>query len=207
MRELDDFEDWLDLVGNREIEIAGKIDAVKPRFTRKVYPKAEFLSFGGYLLTFKDIFLDRLHLEDFVYMQMSGNHYRSLKLGSGDMIEARAYLKVDRGRLVLYRVRSVDVISRGRPALWDEQSALVARETATEFGTQPEGCVQCPFGALVDVEYLKDHHSVSARRLFCLKGMKDHKDCYVRAEYCGLENEANDFPRQQCSPSRIMQQR
>ena len=202
LRELDRFEDWIRETEYHEIEIAGVVDAVKPHFKKKIFPKANYLSFRGYIVIFKEIFLDRVHFKDYVYLRLSGNYFNNQPLGRLDKIEARARLKVEQGRLVLYRPKAIQIVSRGEKPLWDEQAMLLARESATEFSSQPEGCVQCPFGALVDVEYLKDHHSHSSRQLLCLKGVKDYKDCYVPAEYCGLDREANATPDAACESNR-----
>ncbi len=197
-RELDRFEDWIEENKHSELEIAGTVSGIKPHFVRKVYPKASHLSFKGYMIIFKEAFLGYTHMEDHIYAHLSGKYYQKLRLGKGDKIEAKARFKIDRGRIVLYRLRNVEIIEKGQKPLWDMEDAVVAQETATEFSVQPEACVQCPFGALTDVEYLKDHHSYSRRRLLCLKGMSDYRDCYVPAEYCGFDSEAKDHPSQNC---------
>jgi hypothetical protein len=198
IKEMDYFEDWLGENQNRDLEIAGTVSGVKPHFIRKVYPKANYLSFKGYILIFKEIFVGMERMEDPVYATISGNYFRRLRLGKGCRIEGLARLKTDRGRLILHHLKRIEIMSRGEDALWSEQSAMVAKETATEFFEQPEECVQCPYGALIDVEYLKDHHTASSRSLFCLKGVRDYKDCYVRAEYCGMDREAYASPTQNC---------
>lgn len=192
------FDDWLEETRGRSLEISGVVDSVKPRFVKKVYPKAQSLSFRGYLLVFKEIFVGRDHLRDTVYGWLSGDYYRRLQPGAGDEIEGFAQVGLDQGRLVLRRLKGIEVLRRGAPPLWNHQNILLARETATEFPEQPEGCAQCPFGALVDVEYLKDHHSHSRRQLLCLKGVQDYRDCYVKSEYCGLDKEANDVAEDSC---------
>lgn len=200
LKELDVFEDWLSENENKELEILGTVRGVKPHFVQKIYPKGSHLSSRGYLLIFNGIYLGRQRIDDYVYGQISANYFQKLRLGKGDHIEAIARLTTREGRLLLTRFRRVDVLEKGEPPLWDEQRVLLARETATEFSFQPEDCVQCPFGALVDVQYMKDHHSHSHRKLLCLKGQQDYKDCYIKAEYCGLDREANDLPKDTCEP-------
>ncbi len=198
LRELEIFEEWLEELSNKHIEIAGVVKEVKPHFTQKVFPKAKFLSFKGYLLVFDSIYLDRYHFEDNVYSLMSSEHYNRFRIGPGDKLEAKALLKLNNGRIILHRFRDIEILERGREPFWNEQSITIARETATEFPDQPEGCIQCGFGALVDVEYFRDKRSYKRRRMICLKGMLDHKGCYIKSEYCGLDAEANAVTDEKC---------
>ena len=187
-----EFEDWLMEVNHKQLEVAGEISGIKPHFKKKVYPKTSYLSFRGYLLIFKEIYLDRILFEDPVYAFLSGKYYKSLDLATGDRIEAFAQLGVESGRLVLSRLRGVSTMKGEETPYWDEQKVVMAQEMASEFNDQPDECLQCPFGSLVDVEYHKDSHSYSRRSMLCLKGVSDYKDCYVRPLYCGLDKEAND---------------
>jgi hypothetical protein len=197
-RELEDFEDWLEEYRYKSVDFSGEVAAVKPHFINKVYPKTSFLSFRGFIVVLKDVFLDRIHFEDPVYLLITNNYFRRLALGTNARIEGSGNIHIDLGRLTLQKVRRVEILEKGESAYWNEESIQLARETATEFPEQPEGCVQCSMGALVDVEYNRDHHSSSGRKLFCLKGISDYRDCYVRADYCGLDREANAAPTNKC---------
>lgn len=191
-RELEEFEDWLGENLNRETEIYGEIDAVKPLFRKRVFPKAESFSFSGFLLIFKQLYFGRMLMEDHVYARISSKTFASFKFGRGDVLTARATLNLDKGRLVLNRLHRVEIEKRGEAPLWDESKALVARETAYPIPLQPEGCVQCPFGSLIDVEDLSRKEPRKYRELYCLKGMKDHRSCHDYVQYCGFDEEAND---------------
>ena len=191
-RELVEFEDWLEEHRGKEWEIHGKIDGVKPLFNKRVYGKGESFVFRGFLLIFKELFIERERIEDHVYIRLSPKTYASLKFGAGDVITARATLDMDRGRLVMHRLRRIDIEQRGEAPLWNESKALVARETATHIPLQPEGCIQCPFGSLIDVEDRSAKHSRRYRELYCLKGMKDHRKCHDYVQYCGFDEEGRD---------------
>ncbi|MFZ0392011.1 MAG: hypothetical protein WAN36_16240 [Calditrichia bacterium] len=190
--ELSDFEEWLEENLEREHEIAGRVAGIKPLFRKKVYPKTSYYSFQGYLLIFREVFIGRIHFEDEAYLRVSRRSYQNLRVGTGSELEFSALLKMDRGRILLERMRRVDVVEKGSPPDWNDQKVLVARETATEFPEQPENCVRCAYGALVDVDYQRDHRAHSKRSLLCLKGMQDYQDCYIGAGYCGLDNEADE---------------
>lgn len=191
-RELDEFEDWLEENLHREMEIHGEIDGVKPLFRKRVYRRGEGVSFPGFLLIFRQLYFERLLMEDHVYVRLSSKTYQSLKFGRGDVITARATLKLDKGRLILQRLRRIDIEKRGEAPLWDESKAIVARETAHQIPMQPEGCVQCPYGALIDVEDLSRDETRNYRQLYCLKGMKDYRNCHDYAQFCGYDQEAGD---------------
>lgn len=191
MKELRHFEDWLEEVQYKWIEFAGRVVKIKPHFRQKIYPKASFLSFCGYLIILTPAFLEWERFEDPVYAYISGKYLQQLKLGNGAEIEGMGQLGIDRGRVVMKRMKNIEVTEAGKETFWNEQKVLLSKETATEFPTQPEGCVGCEFGALVDVEYKRDHHSYPRRKLFCLKGIADFRDCYIRTEYCGMDNEAH----------------
>lgn len=196
--ELELFEEWIEERQHKPVEFSSRINNIKPHFIKKEYPKTQFLSFKGFILVFKDIFIDRWHFEDSVYGLISADHLKRLNIGTDSEIEGQAYLKVDQGRLILSRFRGLEILQTGAPLVWDEAATQLARKTATEFSVQSEDCLQCPYGALLDVEYYKDHHSHSRRKLFCLKGMADFRNCYVRADYCGLDREADDQPQDKC---------
>jgi hypothetical protein len=197
-RELLEFEDWLEECKLKPVEIAGTVAEIKPHFRLKIYPKSDYLSFHGYLAVLKPVFLGWHQFEDPVYAYFSAKYLRKLGIGRAAEIEGIGEIAVDQGRLIIRRLRNIEILRRGEETYWDEQKVLLARETATEFQIQPASCIGCPFGALVDVEYFRDHRSHSRRKLFCLKGMADYRDCYLHSEYCGLDNEAYASPETDC---------
>ena len=202
LSELDLFDDWVQEQEHREMEIHGTVDGVKPLFMKKLYSKGEAFSFTGFLLIFKSLYFERTLMEDHVYVRLSPKTYRSLQFGRGDVLTARATLKVDEGRLVLQRLRKVEIEARGEAAIWDESKALVARETATEMPGQPEGCMQCPFGALVDVSDQRNREERRYRRLFCLQGVKDYRICPIYPGYAGQEEATQKVPANAASCTR-----
>ncbi|MCB0290634.1 MAG: hypothetical protein KDH97_10300 [Calditrichaeota bacterium] len=194
LRELNLFEDWLDEHLHREWEIHGRVDGVKPLFRKRVYAKGEGFAFGGFLLIFRELYIGKILMEDHVYVQMSEKTYAALKFGRGDLITARATLSMDRGRLVFKRLRRVEMEERGEAPTWDVSKALVARETATRIPIQPDGCVQCPFGALVDVEDLQEAETRKYRQLYCLKGREDFRTCEDYPRHAGRQEIDNTRP-------------
>ncbi len=202
MQELAAFEDWIEENQLRPIEFAGTVTEIKPHFRQKIYPKSKFLSFQGYIAVLAPVFLGWERFEDPVYASISSKYLQKLRLGKGAEIEGIGEIAIDHGRLILKRMRNIEIIQEGEKNYWNEQRVLLARETATELPNQPETCLGCQFGALVDVEYLRDHHTHSRRKLFCLKGIANFQDCFIRTEYCGLDTEADAKPESDCSKNK-----
>lgn len=197
--ELRQFEDWLEEHRNRECEIHGVVDGVKPLFRKKVYARGNGFSFAGFLLIFRELYIGRELMEDPVYVRLSPKTYASLKFGRGDKLTARATLSLDRGRLVFTRLRRIDIEERGEPPQWSESEALVARESATLMPGQPEGCQHCPYGALVDVEDQSKSETRHYRQLYCLQGVKDYRICPVYSGYAGADESAEKLPSNQAT--------
>lgn len=202
LKEFHDFEEWIEDHRNRELEIHGQVDGVKPRFSKRIYRNGEGIAFRGFMLIFREVYLNRTHLKDPAYALVSNKTYHSLKFGRGDVLTARATLTLERGRFILKKLHRFDIEKRGEPPLWTESKARVARETATHIAGQPEGCIQCPYGALIDVEDLRRREKRSYRQLYCLQGMADYRGCHHLAEYCGLDAEANDAIDPACIPEK-----
>ena len=193
LKELDEFEDWIEEHKYKPVEFWGKIFAVKPHFIQKIFHKSRYLSFRGYMMVIRDGYLGNEHIEDPLYVNISSRYYGKLNIGVDGEIEGRGQLRLDKGRLVLNQVKNVDVVQPGKTPYWNEQRVLISRETAVEFQEQPENCVQCPFGSLVELQYhYHNNDTAPRRRLFCLKGISAYKDCFVPVEYCGLDIESND---------------
>ncbi len=191
LNELHHFEDWIQDHEGKEWEIHGRVYGVKPRFEKSIFPRGERVSFRGFLLIFQGVYIERTLIQDFVYAHISERMQKARKFGKGDVLTARATLVIDRGRLVLKKLRRIELEERGEPGEWTRSRALVARETATTFSFQPPGCIQCPFGVLVDVSHHRNGRSMH-RELFCLKGIQNHHGCHIRARYRHLDGERDE---------------
>ncbi len=194
LRELREFEDWLSENCHREHDIHGVVDGVKPLFHKTIFSKGERISFSGFLVIFKALYIGYDYIEDHVYARLSPKTYQLLKLGHGDKLTARATLSLDKGRLVFNRLRKVEIEERGEPPQWDRSKALVARETATLQPHQPEGCIQCPFGALIDVTDERYSERKHYRQLYCLNSIPDYRDCYLYPPYAGYAENNGKLP-------------
>ncbi|MBN2412366.1 hypothetical protein JXQ31_11795 [candidate division KSB1 bacterium] len=179
--ELDDFEDWFAQVQNSDVLIWAEIDSIKPRFKKYIQGKKGQIRLEGYILIFKNGYIDQTPFEDYFYAYISANQQDRLRLAPGDRFEAKGRLKMNHGRLLTPKLWHIDFEHRSGNETWNNSKTLVARQTATHFNFQSENCLHCPHGALVDV-FVKDNGSVDMyRELYCLAGIKDQSLCYVHA--------------------------
>lgn len=177
LEELQLFEDWLDEVVNNTVNFWGKIDVVKPRFSKMASSARNNLNLNGFTLIFREAYFDNTHFNDLCYAVISPERQQRLKFAAGDEVEFRATVELDRGRILLKRLRNVDFINRAQNHVWTYSDALVAKRTATFFEKQPAKCLTCAYGVLIDV-YDQSHTKHTKRReLFCLKGVKDPELC------------------------------
>ena len=179
--ELEEFEDWLAEVRNRDVNIWVEIDSIKPRFKKYIHGKNGQIRLEGYILIFKNGYINQTSFEDFFYAYISPRQQDRFRLAPGDSFEAKGLLTMDHGRILISKLWNIDIEHRRGNETWNNSKALVARQTATHFKFQSDNCLHCPKGALVDVIEKKDGSLEMSRELYCLEGMKDHSLCYVHA--------------------------
>lgn len=181
-RELEDFEDWLLEVQDREVSLWMEVDSIKPRFRKDVMAGKGQIRLNGYLLIARHGFIGAEPFDDYIYAYLSPHQQEKLKIAPQDRFEARGVLKLDRGRILFPKIWAIDFDLRSEEKTWTNSNALVARQTATSFATQPNACLHCPYGALVDVGEKKNGTFKLRRELYCLKGVADYQQCYVAAQ-------------------------
>ena len=188
--ELEDFEDWLQEHQNRDVEFWCTIEAIKPRFKKIVHKEKGQLCLEGYLYIAKRGFIGLTDFDDTFYGYLSSYQQERLKIAPGDAFEARGHLTLDRGRVLMQRTWSIDFETRSGEKTWTNSEALVSKQIATLFKHQPESCLHCLHGALVDVQQIqRDGSRTSRRQLYCLQGIAQPTECYMattlKMDYCG----------------------
>ncbi|KPL03466.1 MAG: hypothetical protein AMJ73_06975 [candidate division Zixibacteria bacterium SM1_73] len=176
-RELEEFEDWLQSVVGKRIEFSGTLNSVKPHFKKKRFGSKEILNFPGFLISFKEGYLDRIFFKDHIFLTISRKTQENLKFAKGDKVEFEAFLRTDKGRIILEKARYVEFLEKRKEAFWNLSQAIVAKNTGTEFDCQPEKCLVCEQGCLLDVIEKEGQHSKTYRHLFCLAGVTDPENC------------------------------
>ena len=187
LEELDDFEDWLELVQDRNIDIQGRIDTVKPALTKIVTHHSNRLELKGYFVHFKEAFIDRTNLEDHCYAVVYPDQQQRFEFAPGDEIEFRAKVTLDQGRLVFKKLNSIEFLFRSKRTTWSNSEALVIQHTLIPFNKQPQKCYHCDQGMLVDVIDKSRPQWERSRELICLKCYTDPKDCVYAVEVKSIE--------------------
>ncbi|MDZ7261625.1 MAG: hypothetical protein ONB05_05915 [candidate division KSB1 bacterium] len=182
LEELEAFEDWLATIEGHEVNFGGTIESVKPRFMKTIRSDGSQVKLVGYLVQFKEGYVDTVHLEDRCYALISVEQQERNKFAGGDVVEFKSWLKLDQGRLIFPRMKAVEWVEKSPNGAWTYSQALVAKKTSTIFHKQPLRCLSCPKGALVDVEDHSGPKVQKRRELFCLEGIADPEYCYLVPE-------------------------
>jgi len=177
LRDREDFDFWIDSLKGREVEIEAEISSVKPDLWKQVRNGRESYKFDGWILVFHKIYINYDLFDDTAFAWISNKTQQRYKFATGDHFEAQARFNFQRGRLVFNRVHRVDMKYKSDSAPPNLNRILVAAETALSFPVQPEKCIHCSEGVLVEnMNHEKDKHG-RRRYLVCLMGQKNPNDC------------------------------
>jgi hypothetical protein len=177
LEELGDFETWLDSVRFKRQSLGGQIDCVKPWFEQILQHKANHVQLRGYLLVFKKGFIDKELFEDTFYVRVSEKLMQTFQFVPRMKVEMEGELREDRGRIIIYKPRKVEVMENGFGNPLNREQVLVAIKTSTHLKDQPEQCLACPWGALIDVVDRRSLKEKWYRNLYCMKGVVDPDMC------------------------------
>jgi len=175
---LEEYEEWLETVVGKDVEFSGEINSVKPHLKKIVSGPKQNLFFKGFLLSFKQGFVNRVFFDDCVYASVSTRSHEKNKFAKGDKLDFLARLRVDHGRIVLDKVRRVEFAEKGADPSWNFSQAVVAKRAGTELDCQPEKCLRCEKGCLLDVVQGTESQQKISRHLFCLAGTKEPEVCF-----------------------------
>lgn len=182
LEELEEFEDWLESIKGRKLDAWGVIKSVKPRLTKIINKDKSILTLEGYLLHFNEAYLDRLHWEDHCYAVIYADQQQRYQFAPGDDLEFTCYVKIDQGRLILEKIRSVDFRYKSQATTWNNSKALAVKGNITFFENQPLKCLHCEKGVLVDVVDKSQANWSRRRELYCLESFPNPDLCHYQAE-------------------------
>lgn len=179
--ELEEFEDWLAVVQDKDINFWGKVETIKPHFKKYILPDGVHVKLDGYIVIFSHGYIHSTVFDDVFYGTISPQQQERFVIAPADTFAAIGKMTLNNGRLVFARMWSLDFDERSHAETWRNSQALVARQTAVEFSNQPDSCLHCPKGALVDVVN-KRQHQAPHRALYCLEGIQNPELCYIHAQ-------------------------
>lgn len=186
--ELREFESWLQRVLNNRVDFLGTVDSVKPHFLMSVNNSRRNISFKGFFLTFREGFFHTTPFNDLIYLHIPPHWQSKYRFCREDQLEFQAYVTLNKGRIILKKVRQLEIVSKNDDEYWTESQAMVARSAGSLFDDQHEKCLACEKGALLDTYEERKGRSIGYRKLFCLEGMADPGLC----AYSTLKNIVKD---------------
>ncbi len=177
--EVEEFDEWVMEHQDRDLDIMCEVSSIKPRFKKTISNGRGQLRLDGYVVVMRYGFIGLTEFDDYFYANMSPNQQDRLRLAPGDKFEAKGRMKLDHGRVLFHKLWGVIFDYRSSQPTWNNSKALVARSSATEFKIQPESCIKCKYGSLVDTIELVDGQKKFSRSLFCLEGIRNPQECLV----------------------------
>jgi hypothetical protein len=172
-RELNSFEDWFEELRGKEVDFSGTINSVKPGFYKKSEGSDNKLSFDGFLINFREGYINLDHFRDFIYVKISSTMQHRYKFSQGDRLNFYARLQEKQGRILLFRINRVDIEHKEDNEAWTESKAQLAKKTGTIIPIQYDKCLNCDKGSLIDCNIV----SKRQRMLLCLEGIKNPLYC------------------------------
>lgn len=182
LADLDEFEDWIDSLVDKQVDIQGTINTVKPALTKIIHHQGSHLNLNGYFLQFDEAFISTTHWEDHCYGLVYPDQHERFQFAPGDIIEFRARVELNQGRLVCKKINTIDFVHRSQTPTWTKSQALVVKYTIISYDHQSTKCFHCDQGVLVDVIDKSRPHQERSRELFCLKSFPDPAVCYYSLE-------------------------
>lgn len=175
-KDLADFEEWIDEISGRRIEVRGRIKSINPWLTNRGDNGSIRIACRGALLYLVDgVFAYDLFLDPF-YARLSFDVYDRAELAVGDVIDMKAQLEIDRGRFVFGKVGSIEIVDHGSGGSLTSSELRQMKFTGTVVDGQPAKCLRCPHGLLIDSQQ-SDGRSAPRRLLYCKKGVADYRFC------------------------------
>ncbi|TFH01520.1 MAG: hypothetical protein E4H13_04685 [Calditrichales bacterium] len=172
----EDFEEWVDDLKTRHVPCEGRVAGVVPELYLKPNGPRDQLNMNGFLVRFDQGYLDNHLFEDAFYLSLSAMSQNQLQLREGDSVEFEARLNIDRGRFKFSASRKFQFFERGPGKALRTSDIQVALKTYTLQNKQPDKCLSCNHGILVD----KGGSAAGpSRKVVCLEGVNDYRDCTI----------------------------
>lgn len=181
LEELDAFDGWVESLEYKRVSVAGRIRSVKPHYQRVLYDRETHTRLRGYLLAVKPAYIGMDCFQDTLYIRITEGQMKAQGFVPKMKLECTGEIRLDRGRVVLHRPGRFEIVKKGWGKPWTRDRALVSIKTAKSLPVQPDRCLVCPWGVLVDTEDRRESGHPFRRRLFCLKGVENPPECYVDA--------------------------
>jgi len=175
----EEFESWVNHLRSKRVAVEGIIGKVIPDLSMKQIGSGFVLKANGFLIRFEDGYLDNTLFADTFYLSISALTQNKMLFRSGDSLEFDASLFIDRGRFKFKKSGRFHFFERGSKKPMKKADILVSLKTSTIQENQPEKCLRCEHGVLVD---LINPGNGPSRSLICLKGVQNSNLCTLNMD-------------------------
>ncbi len=172
--EYENYVEWIKSLEDKRILCEGKIESVRPDFIIQKEGNKYKTGVRGFLLTFKEGFIQNKLFEDQFYLHISVFLQNKFRFRSGDEIEFYSDLKINNGKLEFFHPNKINLDLRGTEKPITRSDALVSANSASIFFSQPEKCRQCAHSIIPEIQGARFGQK---RALICMKGINDHQFC------------------------------
>jgi hypothetical protein len=180
--ELQYFEDWLESVQGKQVELSAAITSVKPEFILKRGRRRDQVMLHGFLLTLNNCFINLINYKDIAYAPISISAQNRFNFAGDDTIDCRGFLTVSNGMIIIRELKTVEITAGKSTAVWTESRARVVQKTGAVLPYQFPACSGCDRGSLLHV--ITDAAPANKpRALFCFEGVSDPDLCGYRAQH------------------------
>lgn len=177
LQQFEEFNEWVQQLKNKRVPCEGAVIEVKPDFVLKKEGINYRLILPGYLVCFREGFIDNQCFEDMFYLSISTLTQKKLLFRKDDILEFEARLILDRGRFKFIKSGSFHFQQRGEIHAIPNLDTLTYKNFSIHMD-QPAPCLNCQHGALVDIE---TSDPGPRRTVLCLQGIPEYKDCPIYA--------------------------
>jgi len=182
LREKEDFDHWISQHEGRSVQIDARVTGIKPDLVAYIHRGRRNFRPDGWILVFDKVYINYDLFDDAAFAWISIKAQEKLAFSAGQRFEARARFTFQRGRLIFRRLHNIEITEQGESPAPDLNEILVAAETATEFPVQPDKCIGCPEGILVEKGIPQNIRNAPRRSLVCLRGQNNPADCIRHLE-------------------------
>ena len=185
MERFEEFEVWVNHLRNKRVSVEGIIGNVVPDLVMMKMGSGYALKANGFLIRFDDGYLDNTPFADTFYLSISALTQNKMLFRRGDSLEFEASLFIDRGRFKFKKSGRFHLFERGNDKPIKKVDVLVSLKTFSIQENQPEKCLRCEHGILVD---LINPGIGPSRSVICLKGVANYNLCTLNMDTPDLNN-------------------
>ncbi len=182
LREKEDFDHWVSQNDGRLVEIDAEIVSIKPNLIPSNGGPPQKFRFNGWILVLDGVYVNYDLFDDTAFAWISQKTQERFGFRDGDIFEAQARFNFSYGRLIFNRTHNIEIKQRGEGIQPEMSDIIAATQTATKIPVQPEKCIRCSQGILVENNNLRKDKDGRRRSLICLEGIRNPSECIYHLE-------------------------